>query len=122
RACPRFRAADGRARSGAATRLAGGCFWWIGEFDMRFVMKTVITAVALWIATIVLSGITLTGHTTWKKVLTLIGVALIFGIINAVLKPIIKVIGCGFYVLTLGLVALVVNALLFLLAGEVAHR
>ena len=53
---------------------------------------------------------------------TLLAVAVIFGIINAVLKPIIKTIGCAFYVLTLGLIALVVNALLFLLTGYLARE
>ena len=46
--------------------------------------------------------------------------ALIFGVVNAVLKPIIKVVGCPFYVLTLGLIGLVVNALLFRLVGFIA--
>jgi hypothetical protein len=45
-----------------------------------------------------------------------LAVAAIFGIVNAVLRPIIKTIGCGLYVLTLGLISLVVNGLLFLLA------
>lgn len=51
------------------------------------------------------------------KVITLVVVALIFGVVNAVLKPLIKTVGCGLYLLTLGLVGLVVNALLFLLVG-----
>ena len=72
-------------------------------------------------ATIV-PGISLTGDAAWENVLTLIAVALIFGVINAVLKPIIKVVGCVFYILTLGLIALVVNALLFLLTGWVADQ
>ena len=46
--------------------------------------------------------------------------ALIFGLVNAVLKPMIKVVGCLFYMLTLGLIGLVVNALLFLLVGWIA--
>jgi putative membrane protein len=49
-------------------------------------------------------------------------VAVIFGVINAVLKPVIKTVGCAFYVLTLGLVAIVVNGLLLLLASYVAGR
>ena len=57
-----------------------------------------------------------------KKAATLICVALIFGIVNAVLKPIIKLVGCMFYVLTLGLIGLVVNALLFLLTSWVARK
>jgi putative membrane protein len=46
----------------------------------------------------------------------------IFGVINAIIKPIIKVVGCGFYILTLGLISLVVNALLFLLTGYLANQ
>jgi putative membrane protein len=44
----------------------------------------------------------------------------IFGLINTVLKPVIKTVGCAFYVLTLGLAALVVNGLLLWLASYVA--
>ena len=54
--------------------------------------------------------------------LTILAVAVIFGLVNAILKPIIKVVGCVFYILTLGLISFVVNALLFLfvdwLSGE----
>ena len=49
-------------------------------------------------------------------------VALIFGVINAVLKPIIKVLGCFFYIITLGLIGLVVNALLLWLTSWVAGK
>ena len=87
---------------------------------MRFLLRVAISAAALAVATAVLPGIELTTGSTTEKVLTLIAVALIFGVINAVLKPIIKTIGCLFYLLTLGLVALVVNALLLWLASVVA--
>jgi len=50
------------------------------------------------------------------------GMALIFGVINAVLKPIVKVVGCVFYILTLGLIGLVVNALLLWLTSWVAGK
>lgn len=82
---------------------------------MRFLIRTVATAVALWVATALVSGISVTGSSTGENVLTLLVVAIIFGLVNAVLKPIIKVLGCLFYLLTLGLIAFVVNALLFLL-------
>ena len=48
--------------------------------------------------------------------------ALIFGVINAVLKPIVKIVGCAFYVLTLGLVGLVVNGLLLWLTSYLAGK
>lgn len=89
---------------------------------VRILLKVGITAVALWVATVLFSGITLGDQTTGRRVLTLIGVAVIFGLVNAVLKPIIKTLGCAFYVLTLGLIGLVVNALLLLLTSEVAQR
>jgi putative membrane protein len=84
---------------------------------MRFLIRTVVTAVALWVATALVSGISVTGSSTGENVLTLLVVAIIFGLVNAVLKPIIKVLGCLFYLLTLGLIAFVVNALLFLLVN-----
>ncbi|BCB80473.1 phage holin family protein [Phytohabitans flavus] len=89
---------------------------------MGFLVRWAITAVALWIATLVVPGIDVTGSTSGRNVLTLIVVALIFGLVNAVLKPIIRVVGCLFYVLTLGLFALVVNALLFLLTDWISSQ
>ena len=87
---------------------------------MRFLLRVAVSAAAVAVATAVLPGIQLTAGSTTSQVLTLIAVALIFGVINAVLKPIIKTIGCLFYILTLGLVALVVNALLLWLVSVVA--
>lgn len=87
---------------------------------MGFLIRLVVNAVALWITTLVVSGIELSGESTWANVLTLLAVALIFGVVNAVLKPIIHVVGCVFYILTLGLFALVVNAMLFLLTDWIA--
>jgi len=49
-------------------------------------------------------------------------VALIVGVVNAVLKPIVKTIGCVFYILTLGLIGLVVNGLLLWLSSWVAGK
>jgi putative membrane protein len=86
---------------------------------LAFAIRVAVVAVALWAATIV-DGIDLTAGTTAARVGTLVVVALIFGLVNAVLKPLIKTIGCAFYVLTLGLFGLVVNALLFLLVGFIA--
>jgi putative membrane protein len=87
---------------------------------LRFLVRTAATAVGLWVAT-ALPGINVT-TTGWAKAWTLFGVAIIFGVVNAVLKPIIKVLGCLFYLVTLWLIALVVNALLFLLVGWLAEQ
>lgn len=85
-------------------------------------VRLAISAVALWITTLVVPGIDVTGSSAGRNALTLIIVAAIFGLINAVLKPIIQVVGCVFYILTLGLFALVVNALLFLLTDWIASE
>jgi len=80
-----------------------------------------VVAVSLWVATLIVPGIANDAGTDSARVGTLVAVALIFGVVNAVLKPLIKVVGCPFYVLTLGLIGLVVNALLFLLVGAIAN-
>jgi putative membrane protein len=85
-----------------------------------FILRLVISAVALWVATAVLSGVNINTDSTPKKIGTLIAVALIFGLINAILKPIAHAVGCLGYLLTLGLLALVVNGFLFWLTGKIA--
>jgi putative membrane protein len=89
---------------------------------MGILIRLVITAVSLWIATLLIDGIRLTTDSTGGQIGTLLAVAVIFGIVNAVLRPIIKTIGCGLYVLTLGLISLVVNGLLFLLVSWIAGQ
>src|ERR1700761_3323667 len=89
---------------------------------MRFLLRVLVSAAALGVATWVVSGITLPAASGWSKAGTLLVVALTFGIITATLKPLIKVVGCAFYVLTLGLVALVVNGLLLWLTSWVAGK
>jgi putative membrane protein len=89
---------------------------------MRFLIRLAISAVALWISTLLVDGIRLETDSVLEKIGTLLLVAAIFGVINAVLRPIIKTIGCAFYILTLGLVALVVNGALFLLTSWIAGK
>jgi putative membrane protein len=87
---------------------------------MGIIIRLVITAVSLWIASLLIDGIQLTTGSVPKQIGTLLAVSVIFGVVNAILRPIIKVIGCGLYVLTLGLIALVVNGLLFMLTSWIA--
>jgi putative membrane protein len=89
---------------------------------LALVLKVAVNAIALWVCTLVIAGIELGGASQSARVGTLIVVALIFGLVNAVIKPIVKTVGCAFYLLTLGLIGLVVNALLFLLVGWIAGR
>lgn len=89
---------------------------------MGLVIRWLINAVALWVTTLVIPGINVTGENTGESVLTILVVALIFGVVNAVIKPLAKIFGCLFYILTLGLIALFVNALLFLLTDWIAAQ
>jgi putative membrane protein len=82
-------------------------------------LHILITMVAVWVTT-ALPGIDLSGEDTTTKVLTLLAVSVIFGMVNLVLKPIAKTLGCLLYVLTLGLFGLVVNGLLFWLTSYLA--
>ena len=88
---------------------------------MTFLIRLLVTAVGLAIATLLVSGISVSGRNHAIDALTLIAVAFIFGLVNAVLKPLIMLFGCVLYVLTLGLIAFVVNAFLFLLTGWLAN-
>jgi putative membrane protein len=89
---------------------------------VKILIRVVITAIALWVATLVVHGIELTAATTPRKIGTLIAVAVMFGLINAFLKPIVKKLGCIFYIVTLGLFAFVVNGLLLWLSSWAAGR
>ncbi|WFE23081.1 phage holin family protein [Solwaraspora sp. WMMD937] len=80
------------------------------------------TALAFWLATLIIPGITLQTDAFGEAVVTLLLVSVIFGVVNAVLQPIVKTVGCGLYLLTLGLIAVVVNGLLFLLTGFIAGQ
>lgn len=87
---------------------------------MKLLLRILIPAAALGVAHLLISGIELTSGTDLSKAGTLVAVALIFGVVNAVLKPILKTVGCALYVLTLGLIGLVVNGLLLWLCSWVA--
>ncbi|MFC1403108.1 MULTISPECIES: phage holin family protein [Streptacidiphilus] len=84
---------------------------------LRFVVKTLINAAAIWVATAVVSGITLTSGDWQHKTLTVILVALLFGVVNFVIKPIVKLFSLPLFFLTLGLITFVINALMLWLTS-----
>ena len=88
---------------------------------MGLIVRLAVNAFTLWLSTLLIKGITVEG-TAGRKVLTLVLVAALFGIINAVLRPIIKTIGCWAYILTLGLISLIVNGALLMLTSYVADK
>lgn len=82
---------------------------------MRFLLRLVITAVALWVATQVVHGIHHDG-----SALTLLLVAVLFGVVNALIGSVLKLFTLPITILTLGLFALVLNALLLWLTGALS--
>lgn len=89
---------------------------------MKFIIWVLVNALAVAAATWLLDGIRLTGGSQEDKAITLVLVALIFGVINAVLGPIIKLLSLPFIILTLGLLLLVINALLLLLTSFISQE
>jgi putative membrane protein len=75
----------------------------------------VVNAVAIWVATLVVPGIGIGGEAgdgVWQQVLTFLVLGAVFGLLNAVVKPIVKFFTFPLYLLTLGLFSFVVNALM----------
>ncbi|CQR63099.1 phage holin family protein [Streptomyces leeuwenhoekii] len=89
---------------------------------MNFLVKTIANAGALAVAVWLLDKITLTGDSTGKKAGTLILVALVFGLVNLLVKPVVTTLTLPLFVLTLGLFTLVVNALMLLLTSWLADK
>ncbi|MFJ3909851.1 putative membrane protein [Streptomyces sp. 2132.2] len=89
----------------------------------NFVVKTLANAAALAVAIWLLAGITLDDHSSLgRRTLTLILVALVFGLVNFIVKPVVKLLSLPLFVLTLGLFTLVVNALMLLLTSWLADQ
>ncbi|MET0726023.1 MAG: phage holin family protein [Leifsonia sp.] len=89
---------------------------------MRFLLRVVVNAVAIWFTTFIVSGVRVVPYedTELATILTYLLVGLIFGLVNGIVGTAIRVIAFPLYVLTLGLLALIVNALLLLLVSWIS--
>jgi putative membrane protein len=83
---------------------------------MSIVLSLLINAAALWVATQVVDGISFTGD-----IPRLLGVAIVFGVLNVVVRPVLKLATCPFYILTLGLFTFVVNAVMLLITSAASE-
>jgi putative membrane protein len=83
---------------------------------MRFLIRWFINAVAIFLAIRFVAGITFQG--SW---LGIIWLALIFGLVNAFLRPLLKLLTCPLIIVTLGLFTLLINTFLFWLTGQIGH-
>jgi putative membrane protein len=79
---------------------------------MHVLLRLLINAAALWVATRTVSGITYTGDGA-----SLFGVALVFGVFNVLIKPVLFFLSFPFVVVTLGLFTLVINAVMLRLTA-----
>jgi putative membrane protein len=89
---------------------------------LGILLRLVCSAAAVFLITLIGIGVDFGPEaSTGGKVGTAFAVAIVLGLVNAFLKPLIKFVGCGLYVLTLGLVSLVVNGFLFWLSGVIVR-
>ncbi len=84
---------------------------------MRLIIRILVNAAALWVAAKIVAGIDLTGN-IWGILL----VALIFGVVNAIIKPIVKLLSLPALILSLGLFTLVINAAMLALTAAVTDN
>lgn len=83
---------------------------------MRFLLRILINAAALWVATEIVPGVVHDGP--WTSLLL---VALVFGVLNAIVRPILKLLTCPLILLTLGLFTFVINAIMLWLTSSVSE-
>jgi putative membrane protein len=89
---------------------------------VRLIVRLLATAVALAVAAWLVDGISVGPGTDTERALTLLGVAIIFGLVNAIVRPILRLLTLPLVVLTLGLFLLVLNALMLLLTEWIAEQ
>jgi putative membrane protein len=83
---------------------------------MSILLRLLINAAALWVATQVVDGISFT-----DDIPTLLGVALVFGVLNVVVRPILKLLTFPFFILTLGLFTFILNAVMLLITSAASE-
>lgn len=90
---------------------------------MRLIVRLLINALALWLTTLIVAGVHVVPFApggTLETVLTYLLVALIFGVVNGIIGNLIRIVAFPLYILTLGLIALLVNGLLLLLVSWIS--
>lgn len=90
---------------------------------MSFVIRVIVNAIAIWLTTLLLGSHfeVVGGDGAGGRIVVFLVVALIFGVINAFIKPIVQFLSLPLYILTLGLFTLVVNALMIMLTAWITE-
>lgn len=84
---------------------------------MGFLVRLVVSSVAIWLTSLLLAGVSLTEREGWEQLLVVGVVGLVFTLVNLVVKPIVHLFALPLTILTLGLFSLVINALMLLLTS-----
>jgi len=88
-----------------------------------FLVRAALTGFALWIVTLVVDGIDFVGYENrWQEIGIIFVVAVIFGLVNAIIKPIVQIISIPLYILTLGLIHIVINALMLWITSWITEH
>ena len=88
-----------------------------------FLLRAALTGFALWVVTLIVPGITFVGaDSTLQEVGIIFVVAVIFGLVNAIIKPIVQFISIPLYILTLGLIHIVINALMLWITSWITEN
>ena len=89
----------------------------------QFLVRAAVTGLALWIVTLLVSGIHFVGgDTTLQRVGVIFVVAVIFGVVNAFIKPIVQILSIPLYILTLGLFHVVINAFMLWITSWISEN
>lgn len=88
-----------------------------------FLLRAAVTGFALWVVTLIVPGLSFVGgDDTLERVGIIFVVAVIFGVVNAVIKPIVQIVSIPLYILTLGLIHVVINALMLWITSWITEH
>jgi putative membrane protein len=88
-----------------------------------FLLRAALTGLALWVVTLIVPGISFVGaENTLQEIGIIFVVALIFGVVNAFIKPIVQIVSIPLYILTLGLIHIVINAFMLWITSWITEH
>ncbi|MGV0604369.1 phage holin family protein [Mycolicibacterium sp. XJ1904] len=90
---------------------------------MSFLLRAALTGIALWVVTLLVPGIRFVGaESQLQEIGIVFVVAVVFGLVNAIIKPIVQIISIPLYILTLGLIHIVINALMLWITSWITEH
>ena len=90
---------------------------------MAFQLRAALTGFALWVVTLIVPGLSFVGgETTLQRLGIIFAVGVVFGVVNAIIKPIVQILAIPLYILTLGLIHIVINALMLWITAWITEN